>query len=229
MGKTYYMLSDLHGTYKPLETTLNKLNLKEDYLVVLGDMINKGKDSYKIVTTLMRLEKIYGKDKIIVLKGNHDEMLLDWLENDFTDYLIRYLKPTLNSFYKGLKMSPVYDRKTFRKTFKKEIKWFKSLRTIYETKHMVAVHGGLDFTKKRPTDSDDDTRMNIRYWWEEKNPYNKLIVFGHTPVINIKGNHSPYYSPKNKVLGIDSSACITGEVHVAVVKKGKLKDVKIFR
>lgn len=83
-----YICSDLHGQYGPFMRRLDQLgNLctiidegSEDKLILLGDYIDGPGGKSGIL-----LEKIYTlqtcfPDRVIALRGNHEQMLLEWLE-----------------------------------------------------------------------------------------------------------------------------------------------------
>ena len=73
-----YAMSDIHGC---LDAFLNALSLvdledKNNKLVLCGDYIHGGGDSYGVVEKIMELKKKY-KSRVIVLMGNHEESAID--------------------------------------------------------------------------------------------------------------------------------------------------------
>jgi len=67
-------IGDIHGCSRALQTMLEKLAPgPADTLVVLGDMVDRGPDSEKVIRQLLALQ---GKTTLIALLGNHEEMLL---------------------------------------------------------------------------------------------------------------------------------------------------------
>lgn len=76
-----FMMSDIHGFYEAFETALNKVDFSgENQLFLLGDYIDYGPDSRKVLEKIKALQEIYGSQKVITLMGNHEKALLDWLE-----------------------------------------------------------------------------------------------------------------------------------------------------
>ena len=76
-----FMMSDIHGFYEAFETALNKVDFSgENQLFLLGDYIDYGPDSRKVLEKIKALQEIYGSQKVITLLGNHEKALLDWLE-----------------------------------------------------------------------------------------------------------------------------------------------------
>lgn len=73
-----FAVGDIHGCHRKLVTLLSRLPLdrEEDTLVFLGDYINRGPDSRKVLDTLIGLERTYRR--VVFLKGNHEQALLDY-------------------------------------------------------------------------------------------------------------------------------------------------------
>lgn len=75
---------------------------KENQLYLLGDYVDGGKDSYRILKQIMKLEQKY-PEQIKVLWGNHDEAFMNWLEqkdNDLFGYLSSGGVLTIKSFFR---------------------------------------------------------------------------------------------------------------------------------
>lgn len=70
------ILSDIHGNFEALTAVLDNL-LKGPNLfylnriIVLGDLVDYGADSVKVINTLYSL-----RDKVLCIQGNHDEAVL---------------------------------------------------------------------------------------------------------------------------------------------------------
>ena len=73
-------ISDIHGNLEYFEKMLKKIELtKEDRLVILGDMVDRGYDNMGTVFKIMELKK-QGYN-IITLMGNHEDMVIEIIEN----------------------------------------------------------------------------------------------------------------------------------------------------
>lgn len=76
-----YALSDIHGHLDILKAALEKIELYgENKLILLGDYIDQGPQSGETLRCIYDLQQEQGIDKVIVLRGNHEEMLLSWLD-----------------------------------------------------------------------------------------------------------------------------------------------------
>lgn len=77
-----YAMSDIHGCLKELQKQMEWVDLGGDNRIVfLGDYIDYGNSSYQVLQYILDLQREYGKEKIIVLKGNHEEMFLEWIDD----------------------------------------------------------------------------------------------------------------------------------------------------
>jgi serine/threonine protein phosphatase 1 len=96
-----FAVGDIHGCFVHLQDLLGKIPIgKNDILLFLGDYIDRGPDSYEVVETLCRLKK--GSAKVICLKGNHEQMYLDYLEGKDRDlFLSNGGRQTLRSYRKN--------------------------------------------------------------------------------------------------------------------------------
>lgn len=78
-----YVCSDIHGAYDKFIKLLKKINFNnEDTMYILGDVIDRGKDSIPL------LQDIMSRDNIILLLGNHELMMYDALFGTKSDYRI---------------------------------------------------------------------------------------------------------------------------------------------
>ena len=69
-----YLTSDIHGEYQMFMDLLKLINFSDnDKLYILGDVADRGPEPIKIYQYIM------GKPNIFLLRGNHEEMMLDAL------------------------------------------------------------------------------------------------------------------------------------------------------
>ena len=64
-----YAIGDIQGCYKEFKLALKKVNfnLGEDYLWLVGDLINRGPDSLKLLKYIYKI-----KERTHIVLGNHD-------------------------------------------------------------------------------------------------------------------------------------------------------------
>ena len=70
--KNIYIISDVHGCYKSLLALIEQFpNKQNSKIVFVGDLVDRGKNSYDVVKFVM-------ENKYDCVKGNHEEMLLEY-------------------------------------------------------------------------------------------------------------------------------------------------------
>ena len=72
-------MSDIHGCLDAFQNELSLVDLDDNnnMLILCGDYIHRGYDSYGVVEKIMELKKKY-KKRVIVLMGNHEESAMDY-------------------------------------------------------------------------------------------------------------------------------------------------------
>jgi len=70
-------IGDIHGMARPLELVLGKLGGTR-HLVFLGDYVNRGPDSKAVLQLLVEAKEEWPR-AVTLLRGNHDQSLLDFV------------------------------------------------------------------------------------------------------------------------------------------------------
>ena len=203
-----FVMSDIHGQYELFLKMLDKIGLKrEDLLVIIGDICDRGKKSYEIYMKCMKMIKLGYNLKFIL--GNHEDMLLEDLEND---YPIRY--ETEYSVFRNSKYFENKDMKDWHEeNFLEEIewlvKWLKNCPLIISGNENIFVHAGLDLKKVLEKQEKETVLWTREEFWLMENVEleeytGKNIYFGHTP--NINGRIS---KKTDRIKGIDCGAFFT--------------------
>ena len=76
-----FVVGDIHGRCAQLLNLLDMLprDPENDTLVFLGDLIDRGADAPGCVTHILELSR-ENPERVICLRGNHEQMLMDFLE-----------------------------------------------------------------------------------------------------------------------------------------------------
>ena len=203
-----FVISDLHGQYDLFLKLLEKINLKrEDLLLIMGDICDRGEKSYEIYMKCMKMMKLGYNLKFIL--GNHEDMLLEDLEND---YPLRYeteFSLYRNSKYFNKKSMEEWYKENFFKEIKWLVKWLKNCPLIISGNESIFVHAGLDLqTKLEKQERETVLWTREEFWIDEESVLeeyrSKNIYFGHTP--NINGRISEKI---DKIWDIDCGAFFT--------------------
>lgn len=82
---TYFVISDIHGFYEEMIDGLRKAGYnkknKNHFLIVLGDIFDRGPQPIKVYKYL----KSIPKSRIILIKGNHESLYFELLTKKFPD------------------------------------------------------------------------------------------------------------------------------------------------
>ena len=181
------VISDIHGEYERLMSVLNKADYKpnKDKIVFLGDYIDRGPDSYNVVRYIRQLKGKY-KDNVVLLKGNHEDLALKFLNKEIDKMLFHYNggNKTTKSYYKyGNGQSD----------FRMDIAWLNKLPCYYQTDKYLFVHAGVREGMSIENQSEEDL-LWIRddFLFKGWQDYPKIIIHGHTPLsetVNVKEMH----------------------------------------
>ena len=153
-----FAISDIHGHYNEFIKSLNKMDLsdKQSKLILLGDYIDNGHQSFQVISKIIELEELH-PNQIITLLGNHEEWFYDWLilenptSSSFSETIKSFfspeeltyiLKSNVNNFEAGVRNEIKNNIK-----FNPFINWFKKRyrdKRYYETDTQIFVHAGID-------------------------------------------------------------------------------------
>ena len=209
-GKTL-IVGDTHGCFREFSALLKKAGYKRQNmrLILLGDMINRGPDSLKVLQWV----KANGAEAV---RGNHEQAFIDGLKG----------KRPLGAILKKLKKDMGGDLKLWRE-------WLEALPFYIEEENWTALHGGL-IPGQKPKNSDPHLLMNIRTWdgrgEDIQNPANpawhsfykgeKLIVYGLWAAQGLKIKRNSMGLDTGCVYGGALSGLILPERRIVQVTKG---------
>jgi serine/threonine protein phosphatase 1 len=174
-----YVIGDLHARPKLLEQLLRDVpwDVTKDKIVFLGDLIDRGEDAPAVIDRIMELSE--ANPGIVVLRGNHEQMLIDCL--DFGD--LQWLIPdngglaTLSAY--GIELDEIQDVSDI-KIPEHHTAFLRSLPYFHEDENAIYVHAGL-VPGLLPAETDPDVLIWTRDPEFYKGYHGKLCLFGHTP------------------------------------------------
>lgn len=166
------VVGDVHGQAEQFDRLLEKIAFSptQDKLILLGDLIDRGSDSYGVLQRVMRLKQEMGEN-MVILRGSH-EMLL--LSPKWKDKLLWHLvgrNATLRSFNQhGAKISEYTG-------------WIEENTIPYhEDRYFQCVHAAV---RNEPLNRQDDYTLMMSHTRTKKNQYRgKLTVTGHIHLKN---------------------------------------------
>lgn len=196
-----WVITDIHGCNRTFKQLIKRLELRtEDTLFLLGDYINKGPRSKKVINTIIKLREEGFKVRCLI--GNHEDLLLRSLEDPLLLPIFYQQggKETLKSF----KVKSIHDIPT------EYFKFFFSLEYYIELEDFVLVHAGLNFIDKNPF-----TDRHAMLWSRggriipEKIQFRR-IIHGHTPT-KLTVMREALKKVKNYTLSIDAGCVYKAE------------------
>ena len=216
-----FVIGDIHGGLKALLQVLKKINCDENYtLIFLGDYVDGWSESPAVLDFLIELQK---KQPCIFIRGNHDELLLDWLlgNNEKIDEKLW--------FQHGGEATVLSYQNINAETKERHTQFLKSLQDYHlDDKNRLFIHAG--FTNMKGVEH--EFFKPLFYWdrtlWETAlaidsqlskdaityplrlKIYNEIFI-GHTPVTKIDET-----IPVNKacVWNVDTGAAFKGKLTI---------------
>ncbi len=212
------VIGDIHGGLRALHQILERAQVSpKDQLIFLGDYVDGWSQSPEVIDLLIAMKETHN---IICIRGNHDDLLLNWLKNgtDNPQWHQHGGEATIASY-----------RNREEKTLKSHIAFLESLENFYlDEQNRLFIHAG--FTNMNGVDF--EYFSELFYWdrtlWEtalalDKNMkitdvaypkrftlYNEIYI-GHTPVSRI-GKTIPVQMAN--VWNVDTGAAFKGPLTI---------------
>lgn len=211
-----YVMSDLHGMFQEYREMLDKIHfLNDDSLYILGDICDRGPDTAKLYLDIISRNNVY------CIRGNHEEMLLDALPENFG-----YLRELKGKLVESVYDSEIWcacggnetrlslfgqDREVVEEIYSyiKQLPFYRNIK-IGETEYTL-VHAGIEnFSLDKPMDS---YAIEEFIWYSPEfddtlwNDNNKILIVGHTPTFIFREDkQAKIYHGKGNIIDIDCGA-----------------------
>lgn len=237
-GRRVIAISDIHGNLTFLKALLEQVTLtKDDILVLVGDLLEKGPSSLETLRYVMELSKTY---TIYPVCGNCDRLGLDLVEfgkgeaeaDEYFDYcyhlwgqrlLLAQMAKEVGIPCRGAQDLPAL-REMLVTHFQEEVAFLRSFPHIVETDTHIFVHGGI------PQETDLE---ELGAWSCMKNDnfmgqgysFKKWVVVGHWP-ITLYNEYVPIARPlideNRHIISIDGGCVLKldGQLNALMIKDG---------
>lgn len=211
-----YVMSDIHGIADRYQEMLELIDFNEqDTLYVLGDIIDRGNGSIKVLQDMMRRPNVHG------IFGNHEWMCVEcmkWLSEEISEASISRIDEEqlmkLSDWINNGAYPTIRELLALSLEERMAIMDYLLDFSAYEEitvngKYYLLVHAGLgNFQKDKPLFHYD---VNDLIWerpdWEI--PYfdeaDRFVIVGHTPTLGISGKAEIFHH--NQFIAIDCGAC----------------------
>ena len=216
-----YCVGDIHGRNDLLCEMLGLVEFhKRHYTgdvkyVFLGDYIDRGEDSKKVLDTLIDFGRMH--DGVCFLRGNHEQVLLDFLQDPLVakNWLVYGGIDTLISYNVPVRKMPSVegDFRELQKGLMQKIppahlKFLRSCELFFELGNCFFVHAGISPDVPLQEQREEDLLWIKDEFVRSNQKYSKLIVHGHSiedePVVN------------HNRIGLDTGAYVTGKLTCGV-------------
>lgn len=200
-----WVIGDVHGNYKGFMQVLERsgFNREEDLLVFLGDIVDGYSDVYQCFEELLTI------DNLIFVRGNHDQVFIDWLDKGFHGFhwlhggeatIDSYARASDREIKRNPSMGGYLTNLTSIDIPESHKNLLRSSIPYYILDNMCFVHGGFN-RHEFISGQNEDILMWDRDLWQsslgyksrEDSPYKfkikdnfDRVFIGHTPTISWK-------------------------------------------
>lgn len=224
------MISDIHGCIDLFDQLLTKVHYSPDHdqLMLLGDYVDKGPHSQKVVERVMQLVQNH---KAIALRGNHDQRLVDLVRGNDPQVRAKFAQhggiPALQS-YCGITDITLTDeiidrsKKHIEDKYADHLDFLDQLPLYHEDEHHIYVHAGLNPLIADWREQSDHDFMYIKGDFYN-NPTNvaKKVIFGHTKTADIHSSADVWFSEDK--IGIDGGCSYGMQLNALIYHNGNYK------
>lgn len=225
-GDVIYAIGDVHGEAERYGRLLGYIDERHARLypgrdrkiVQLGDLVDRGPDSFQTMHIAMELEQAR-PDEVVHLRGNHEQMMLEALLSDtgsaWDTWLANGGDATLES----------YRRAGFETIPEDHVDWLRKRRTLHSERgaQLIFVHAGID------VDAFPHCREMVRLWtrspdffasdtWSNRLLEGWRVVHGHTPTDDFMPEID---GAGGRRINIDTGAVFGGRLTAAVFAPGE--------
>ena len=180
-------IGDIHGESDRLEHLLEQITpTQNDQLVFLGDYIDRGLNSRRVIEHLIALSRQY--PQTIFLRGNHEQMLLEArVEVGADDYAVTSNGNFMRLYRAALTLWLVNGGEATLRSYgvtdlarlpKAHVEFIKATRLFWQSGIFLFVHAGADPDTPLP-DQDPATLLQSRRCPPGRNGVTHIV--GHTP------------------------------------------------
>ncbi|MGZ8423454.1 MAG: metallophosphoesterase family protein [Candidatus Binatia bacterium] len=188
-----FVIGDIHGCSEELRHLVDALPVRPgDELVFLGDYIDRGPDSSGVVSFLIELKASLSENKLVFLKGNHEDMLLSYLELSGRHgkmFLLNGGRATMQSYgFAADNLSPTRLQAALPPA---HLAFYQALQSYYLSEPYLCVHAGIHPRKSLQEQTDEELLWIREPFLHSSHTLPYTILFGHTPQHSVL-YHLPY-------------------------------------
>ena len=193
-GGNVWVVGDVHGFFQSMNELCARLNLRDgDWVVFLGDLIDRGPNSFGVVHDVMH------HPNYCTVRGNHEDMMvrqltmeklrapdLDvmlWMRNGGNTTVASYMDSVRNE-------AGEVDEDALERLAAEHTAWMANLPTHLVLDRWRLVHAGYSPDVPLDEQRDEDLLWIRGAFHHAVSPVDgeRTIVFGHTPTVGLPGH-----------------------------------------
>ena len=167
-GRTL-VIGDIHGCNRAFDVLVSNIRLmSDDIVVVLGDVVDRGPGSKQTIDRLLEIERFC---EMVLIKGNHEEMMLNAMSSGewFADWLQFGGSDTLKSYGGEPQNVP-----------EEHLDFLAAGLDYWETDSEIFIHANLEPEIPLAEQSPDWLRWTQITGVEKPHPSGKTVICGHS-------------------------------------------------
>ncbi|WP_059174000.1 metallophosphoesterase [Bacillus sp. FJAT-27445] len=224
------VISDIHGEINLFKELLEKVQFcNDDYLIINGDLCEKGGNSKEVVRYVMELTAT--NPNVHVIEGNCDALVEHLLKEN--PQLLNYMTTRDNTLFKEwleqigyqlTKHSTIQEvKEVLTHHYENELKWLAELPTAIETDRYIFVHAGLEDIENWK-ETERSSALGMPSFLEKSHRAGKYVIVGHWPVVNYSTDipsDNPIIDEAKKIIAIDGGNVIkpTGQLNAFIIQR----------
>lgn len=193
-GQRVYAIGDIHGRSDLLVEMIGQIEadllaspVEDCQIVTLGDYTDRGPDTCGVIETLSRMAGSPSGPRIICLRGNHDQWVLDFLEDPFEtgEHWMRWGgRETLTSY--GVEprweTHPHQMARDFRRALpRKHLQFLRETKFCHDAGSYFFAHAGVRPGVPLEQQLPDDLMWIRDPFLLSRQDFGKVVIHGHTP------------------------------------------------
>jgi serine/threonine protein phosphatase 1 len=202
-----YVVGDIHGRadllrrlHEQIEKDWRARPAERRLEIYLGDYVDRGPDSAAVIAMLRaRAERC----KVMALSGNHEAMLLRFLDGRISDreWLDWGGAATALSYGVNPSREPILSAAISRAVPLEHVRFLRALRSSFRYGPYFFAHAGVMPNRTLEEQVPDDLLWIRRPFLDHSGPFGAIVVHGHTP------NSEPEFRPNR--INLDTGAYAT--------------------
>ncbi|WP_143962358.1 metallophosphoesterase [Litoribacter populi] len=194
MVEKYFIIGDIHGCFFTFEELISHWDRENEILIQVGDLIDRGAHSPKVISYCRQLARTF-PDCTHFLKGNHEQMMLNFFSEKNSNWLYNGGTDTFRQFEETQQDLEVV------------LQWIELLPLYFESDSIIVSHAGIT---DHPEYLNPNHPSGILWNRGKLKPLGKTQIIGHTPLSTGKPAFNPYSQAWNIDTGAYKGICLTG-------------------